>query len=310
MTNEEFKEKAIIKHGNKYNYDKCNFINGGIKVIITCPVHGDFSVRAKNHIGKQSNGCYQCGQISTRSKQSMSLKKFIIKANEVHNNKYTYEFVDYENIHTKVSIYCSEHGIFNQTPNRHLVGNGCPSCNFANRPLKSVSEKDIVNKFNKIHNNYYNYSKFIYKGVKNKIIVICPKHGDFECGISNHNKGRGCSKCKRSKGELAITIWLNSNNILFEAQKKFPNCKNIRPLPFDFYVSQYNLLIEYHGEQHFKQLTGNWKNHDLKYRQNLDRIKRNFALNNFNYLEITYKDNINEKLNEYFKNKKEKISNN
>lgn len=54
-----------------------------------------------------------------------------------------------------------------------------------------------------------------------------------------------------SKGELKIEQYLKNKNIAYEKQKKFEDCKCKLLLPFDFYVSSYNLCIEYDGEQHF-----------------------------------------------------------
>lgn len=50
------------------------------------------------------------------------LLAFIKKANTKHNFKYSYEFVNYVNSHTKVTIICPIHGNFTQTPGSHLVG--------------------------------------------------------------------------------------------------------------------------------------------------------------------------------------------
>ena len=51
-----------------------------------------------------------------------------------------------------------------------------------------------------------------------------------------------------------INKLLISYNIKFETQKKFKNCKNKLPLPFDFYLPDYNILIEFDGKQHFESI--------------------------------------------------------
>ena len=51
---------------------------------------------------------------------------FIEKANLVHNNKYDYSLVNYINNKTKVKIICKIHGAFEQIPDSHLRGRGCP----------------------------------------------------------------------------------------------------------------------------------------------------------------------------------------
>lgn len=80
-TRENFIERANQIHNNKYSYDKVAFTprgpllswtgksarkapeyNGEEKVIVTCPLHGDFLVRARKHIesGPSASGCKYC----------------------------------------------------------------------------------------------------------------------------------------------------------------------------------------------------------------------------------------------------------
>lgn len=65
-------------------------------------------------------------------------------------------------------------------------------------------------------------------------------------------KSYSCGCYKFSKGEMQISKYLKNNKIEFEAQKRFVDCKDIRTLPFDFYLPKYNICIEYDGRQHFE----------------------------------------------------------
>ena len=87
------------------------------------------------------------------------------------------------------------------------------------------------------------------------------------------------------------------NNIKYERQKKFTECKNIRKLSFDFYLPNYNIIIEYDGIQHF-EIIDYWLGSDgLKDRIFRDNIKTDYCLNNnIKLLRIKYNDNILEKL--------------
>ena len=58
----------------------------------------------------------------------LTLEEFIYKAKQVHNNKYDYSNVEYINNTTKIKITCQEHGIFEQSPDKHLQKRGCPKC--------------------------------------------------------------------------------------------------------------------------------------------------------------------------------------
>jgi hypothetical protein len=67
---EKFIEQSNIIHNFKYNYDKCIYVNENSKLIITCPIHGDFEQIAANHL--KSRGCKKCGNIATSNYQKIN----------------------------------------------------------------------------------------------------------------------------------------------------------------------------------------------------------------------------------------------
>jgi len=97
----------------------------------------------------------------------------------------------------------------------------------------------------------------------------------FEQRADSHLMGEGCSKCNKSKGENLIKEILTENNIQFEEQKKFDDLKDKRHLSYDFYLPDYNLLIEYNGKQHYKK--NSFKKHNLLIQKHHDWLKRNYA---------------------------------
>ena len=292
-TEKEYITKANLIHNNKYNYEQINYKSSLDKLNIICPVHGLFNQRASTHLN--GCGCPKCAKESI----SLGTKFFILKSNIKHNNKYDYSKSIYINNKSKIIIICPEHGEFLQLPKSHLKGSGCLKCKHENQILTT---ENFINRCKFIHNNYYNYDKTVYINSYIKVTIICPIHGDFKQNTVNHLRGQRCPKCIYSKNEEFIESYLKKNNIKFKAQARFDNCKYKKKLPFDFYLPDYNLLIEYHGEQHFIDASKYWTTCKLEYRQKLDKIKKDFALNNnFNYLEITYKDNIEEQLNKILK---------
>ena len=66
LTTEEFIKKAREVHGDKYDYSKVEYVNKKTKVIIICPVHGDFPQSPVNHI--RGNGCPKCAKINAVKK--------------------------------------------------------------------------------------------------------------------------------------------------------------------------------------------------------------------------------------------------
>lgn len=118
---EEFIVNAKLAHGNKYDYSKVIYKNARTKVIITCPIHGDFEQTPNNHLRGQN--CPDCVVHNCSNTE-----EFVNKAIIIHNNKYRYNKVNYVKSNVKVVIICSIHGAFKQTPSNHLVGQGCPGC--------------------------------------------------------------------------------------------------------------------------------------------------------------------------------------
>ena len=124
-------------------------------------------------------------------------EKFIHKAKKLHNNKYTYDKSTYTTNTTNITITCPKHGDFNQSPKAHLQGSGCRSCSKERMGKKfAMGLEEFIEKANEVHNNKYDYSKTIYKSKKDKVVVICPTHGEFLQNTDNHLKGFGCNRCK------------------------------------------------------------------------------------------------------------------
>ena len=128
-----------------------------------------------------------------------NLESFKTQANIVHNNKYFYDKFIYNKPLDKGIIICPVHGEFLQNLNNHVFNKyGCSKCGDVLRANKfNGCTKDFVARSIKLHNNLYNYNKFIY--VKNHIkgIIICSTHGEFLQTPAKHILGHGCAKCAR-----------------------------------------------------------------------------------------------------------------
>lgn len=83
---------------------------------------------------------------------------------------------------------------------------------------------------------------------------ICNKHpeeGVQEKHITNFRNAVNCPHCKESKGEKAVGNYLREHNYKYTSQKRFSDCRDKYSLPFDFYLEDYNIAIEYDGELHY-----------------------------------------------------------
>jgi very-short-patch-repair endonuclease len=185
---EKFIKRANELHNNKYDYSKVIFIDRNIVVEIVCPIHDVFEQKPKNHL--KGHGCQKCGVEKRTTKLRSTKEEFVNKSIIVHNNFYDYSKVIYIDTHTNVDIICPEHGDFPQTPDNHLRGSGCPDCAGKNKTTES-----FIKEVNIIHNNKYDYSKFIYTNALGESVIICPIHGEFLQSATGHSSGRGCKQC-------------------------------------------------------------------------------------------------------------------
>ena len=124
---------------------------------------------------------------------------FIERATTKHGDKYDYSGVKSINTKTEVAIICRVHGMFLQTPERHLIGRGCQLCGVearANQRRTSIDQ--FIEKAKAAHGNVYDYSRSNYSNTDTDIEIICPKHGSFFQTPKWHILGRGCRMCSNS----------------------------------------------------------------------------------------------------------------
>lgn len=298
---EEFIAIAKAKFGDKFDYSKTDFINKITKVIITCPKHGDFTIQPNTFL----NSVYGCGQCRYKDKeiinkpskeQQLSIKQqvFISRSKEIHNNKYDYSKVIYTKACDKVTIICPIHGEFQQAPGVHIKGHGCPKCA---REVTADKTRKTQEEFEKearaIYGDKYTYGK--YTGMHNKMTIVCPIHGSFECTPHNHLVDCGCPRCSDSKGELMVSTWLKTNNILF-VQEKSLKIDNLQ-LYLDFYINLNGIeyIIEYNGIQHYRPVEHFGGEERFKKQTFRDQSLRDYCNeHSIRLLEIPYTDNIEE----------------
>lgn len=224
--------------------------------------------------------------------------------NKVHGNTYDYSLLKYTTTKNKIKIICRIHGLFKQPYSNHLNGQGCPKCGddqIGKKLRKKLTE--VIDDFRIIHGNRYDYSDVEYKSSKQKVKIVCKKHGVFNQTPGSHLNGSGCPKCKQSTGENTISVYLKKEGIQFETQKKFEGMRSNLPLKCDFYIKNFNLVIEYNGRQHYEpiKLWGGTK--QLKKTQELDKIKKEFCLENgINFEVIKFDEDINTRLVKILKN--------
>ena len=168
-----------------------------------------------------------------------------------------------------------------QSPVSHLQGHGCPDCGKqSTKILNKLSQTEFIDKLQVIFNNCnYDFSLTIYKGSNQFVDIICPKHGIFKkLAHSLLYRQSGCPYCSMSAGELKIRNLLIEKNISFKYQHHFKNCRGTRnTMPFDFYLPDYNMCIEFDGKQHYESVSIFGGEKAFKEIQTSDRIKDKYC---------------------------------
>lgn len=124
---EYFIAQSKLIHGDFYSYSGANWVSDTDKVLITCPIHGDFPQTPNSH--KSGFGCPYCGKIKCATSQTLKFSDFINRAREIHGDKYEYFEDEFSKCANKTKIRCIKHDhFFYPTPNNHLGGGGCSLC--------------------------------------------------------------------------------------------------------------------------------------------------------------------------------------
>lgn len=204
-----FIEKSVKLHGNKYNYINVNYINAKTKVKIICPIHGEFEQTPDKHL----NTKYCCPDCNLIFKTENIKKNKGFKRIESFNNfhlKLLKKFPDVKVklieewngiCKTNINVLCGIHG--NVVTNcESLISkqrvHSCTKCSEESRVMKkNHTINDIINHLNNLYNDKYVYifpNDYINK--KDKIKIICNKHGEFTRSVAKLLSGQDCSRCK------------------------------------------------------------------------------------------------------------------
>jgi hypothetical protein len=125
-------------------------------------------------------------------------ESYIVKVSPVHNFFFDYSDTIFKTVNDYISIICPLHGPFVQRANAHLSGQGCPHPECRNVKIsksKYSNTNDFINKANIKHNFFFDYSLTVYINCYTNVIIICPKHGQFNQNPSDHLAEEVCPFC-------------------------------------------------------------------------------------------------------------------
>lgn len=279
MTNQKFGKWTVIERdtsrnsssGSAYWFCKCDCGNPDL-----------ISVLGSQLRNGRSQSCGKCQQYEIIGKTFGKLTILAIdndfkKQNNIKNN------------HTYYKCQCScENKTIITLQGSSVINGHTTSCGCYRKEKASESAKDITDQiFGRLKALYPTQKR---QGANVIWHCICLNDGN-ECDvrasdlINGHTQSCGCIK---SIGETNIQQLLQTNNIIFEKEKTFEELNQYGRYRYDFYLPEYNRLIEFDGIQHFEK-NNFFNTRNLSQTQKIDEIKNEYALShNIDLIRIPY----------------------
>lgn len=245
--------------------------------------------------------CNTCHHVISDNYRNLSYSKFkcrycalISKSKLIQDGIVSVIKIDDHGDGAFIYLKCLNGHEYKQDRRNFLANKKCNRCYLDG---KVFSLDKISSEFRKIHGESYTYDWSNYKNLHSEIEIKCRRNHTFFQKVSNHLQGKGCPMCRESVGERVISRYLDDNCLNYVRQKKFKDCKYVSHLPFDFFLPDLNILIEFDGIQHYKPISQFGGEDEFKKTKIKDGIKNKYCLDNkINLIRISYQDNIEDRL--------------
>lgn len=275
------------------------YISARDHILVKCTIHDHQYYSTPDNL-LRGKGCRLCANIKIANKKRKDFsdvvrafydRKVILLSSESEITSLSKDRLRY---------ICPVHGEQTILWNNFCNGAGCRKCADEENGIRM--RRDTWNKIQDYFKNseYKLVSCFDeYVGAKDSCLrCMCEKHGEFKISWNNLNKFEGCPVCNSSAGERKIFHFLRGNGVQFERSYRFNDLVGLggKKLSYDFYLPNYNILIEYQGQQHEAPASFNGMGEDVakinfEKQKEHDKRKRDYAHEHgYNLLEIWYYD--------------------
>lgn len=303
LTNDEFVERF----NNKYGKDNYKIIGTYVKssqpvemIHIAC---GSTMFPRPNDLFSYEYFCNSCRKSELSGR--LTKEEFDKKLRQASNNN-LYLVSDYLGHDKKVEVHCVTHNLSYVVSALSVLRKDrttCPGCKRDKARRAQAKDLSTVN-------------EQLLKKHKGRIVLVgeyvnTHTKADFECQVcknvfsSEPNsvlRISGCPFCSQYTGEVLISDFLTREGINFESQVTFDGLVDKRSLSYDFYLPDFNLLIEYNGEQHYRPIEFFGGEDYFKVQVYHDELKSAYAKDNgYRLLSIRYTNN-NESIIETVRN--------
>lgn len=298
------REKPLEEYGAKelteskgMEFIKITRENSKLYIYYICPRHRDVGIQRTTLEGmrRMKIGCAHCiGRHKTT--ESFRLEVFNINPKIKINGEYI-------NASTPIECECLIDGIiWFPKPNALLNGQGCPECGrIASNKNSTKTNQEFVHQLGIVNPDVIPLQEYVQ--AKIPILVMCKKCGyKWQTTPDNLLRGGSCQNCSTTNNEKKLGDILIRLGYHIERQKKYNDCRDRLPLPFDIYLLNQNILVEYDGEQHympvnFGGISNDEAEENLKKTQYHDAIKNKYChQNNIPLIRVPYweKNNLEE----------------
>lgn len=277
------------------------YISGHVPILHRCKIDDYVWMVSPSNI-LSGRGCPKCKSTLLHDQKIKTHEQYVAEVKQINPNIIVIGL--YTGNRISILHMCMLDGYaWYATPSNILSGHGCPKCKVNNIKIhRTKSHEDYVKDVVEVNPNIEVVGRYI--NSETKILHRCLIDGcEWYALPSNILSGHGCPCCNQSIGEKRISIYLNKYSILYIPQYTFDDCKNKKGLPFDFYLPDYNICIEYDGEQHFRPVEYFGGEKGFIERQYNDTIKNTYCKKNkIILLRIAYNQNIEAELDNFFNN--------
>lgn len=291
LNTEEYKNKVYNLVGEEYEV-LGNYTNTKTKIKMKhinnrCNNH-EYYVTPNGFI--RGNRCPKCNNINNKGKKPKTTEEFKKEVFELVGNEYKL-VSKYNGVYNKVVFYhnkCKKE--WEVTPNAFISsGSRCFYCRIGeHNKNQRLTKQEYEKRVDEIHGDKYDIIGN-YVNMHEKIKVRHRCEYEFYVRSGHLIENEVCPKCRLSKGEVNIQRALDKSRYEYEIQKKFNDLKNIKKLSYDFYLPEYEILIEYQGEHHFYPIKHFGGEEKYKIQVKNDCMKREYAeANGYHLIEIPY----------------------
>ena len=211
-----------------------------------CPKHRQYGVQEMpyNNMKRVVVGCRHC--IGRDDDEEEVLR-------EIHKVNPFLELLEpYRGRTKRIQMLCTLHNVVSRkTPYEAIIGKGCVQCGLEKLSQQTKLPEDVFVSRLKCKFPHI-VLKNGYDGITNLAKFHCENCNSDFIDYANYVERRGCPVCDSTSMEQQIAQVFTNHNIIYKPQFSFDDCKDRRKLPFDFYLPDYNILVEYDGQQHYR----------------------------------------------------------